>query len=324
MSFQDYFIASTRQSSDQTKGTMKARTYWKRHYVIDTEPEEIEKNIRSTFFKSGDKVFELIYFEKGKDAPNILISPGSGGPAYVFAELGYKAYLKGYNVFIMPKHGGSTINELVVRHNDALRHISANFNERIGVFAEGLGGYVVFYLALAHGPMKSMVLQNAPAILTEEKYQKGIMEGKGAPQRRKLIMPVAKLLLKIFPSLPLPISLYLDYKELIDTKEENRRVETRLVKEGYSNDPDFNKWNRLSAIMSLVLTPPPNPISELRIPTMFLVPVRGIYPSYEKDLFNRLPSIKKKLVEVDGSVFWMVSHPTDAAKVICDWFEGTL
>ncbi|MFZ3077387.1 MAG: hypothetical protein WA139_02940 [Candidatus Aenigmatarchaeota archaeon] len=303
---------------------MKNPNYWKSHYVVETDAEEIERNIRLTSFSSGDKNFGLVCFEKGKRAPNILISPGSGGHSYVFAELGYLMHKKGYNVFIMPRHGSATINELMQRHEDALEHIANNFNENIGVFAEGLGSYAVFYLALAHGPMKSMVLQNGPAILTEDEFQKAFSEGGGAARRRKLILPFAKFLAKIFPSLPVPISLYLDYKDLIDTKEENRKLETRLVKEGYLKDPDFNKWNALSAIMSLVLTPPPNPLSELKTPVMFIVPARGIYPSYEKDLFGRLPAVKKKLAEVDGSVFWMVSHPKEAAKIICKRFDETL
>jgi hypothetical protein len=31
----------------------------------------------------------------------------------VFAELAYRMYLRGYNIFIMPKHGGRTVAELV-------------------------------------------------------------------------------------------------------------------------------------------------------------------------------------------------------------------
>lgn len=55
--------------------------------------------------------------------------------------------------------------------------------------------------------------------------------------------------------------------------------------------------------MSLVLTPP-NPVDDLKIPTMFLVPTRGwADPSYARDLYDRLPDIKKKFVEVYGSVF---------------------
>ncbi len=111
---------------------------------------------------------------------------------------------------------------------------------------------------------------------------------------------------------------------LIDTKEENREVETRLV-ESYMKDPDFDRWYPLSAILSLVFTPPPNSLTELNIPTMFLVPVRGWSdPSYVKDLYNRLPPIKKKLVEVDGSVYWMLSHPKEASTIICEWFAETL
>jgi pimeloyl-ACP methyl ester carboxylesterase len=304
---------------------MKSASYWKTHYIVETDADEIERNVRLSIFASGARSFELLYFERGKKAPNILISPGSAGHSYVFAELGYQMYLGGYNVFIMPKHGGHTIGELVQRHSDALEHLSSNFSDRIGVFGEGLGGFVVFYLALAHGPMKSAVYQNAPGLLTEKKFQETLMRGRGAAQRRKLILPPAKLLFKIAPWVRIPISLYLDFEELVDTKEENREVETRLVKEGYLRDPDFDRWYPLAAVLSLVLTPPPNPISELKTPTMFLVPVRGwTDPSYVRELYHRLPSIRKSLVEVDGSVFWMCSHPKAAAKVICEWFDETV
>ena len=297
--------------------------YWKNYYVVAGDAELIEESIRRTSFVSDGRNFELIFFDKGTNASNILISPGSGGHAYVFAELGYYMYLRGYNVFIMPKHGGYTINELVARHSEALKHISMNFNDRIGIFAEGLGGYAVFYLALAHGKMRSAAYQNAPAVLTEKKFRDAWVEGEGSAKRRKMILPLAKVLLRLFPKIKLPISLYLNFEEMVDTQGENHRTEASYIR-GFLGDPDFDKWYPLSAIMSLVSTPPPNPLSELKIPTMFLVPVRGFYPSYERDLFGRLPAIKKKLLEVDGSVFWMCSHPKQAAKVICEWFDETL
>jgi hypothetical protein len=46
--------------------------------------------------------------------------------------------LHGYSVFIMPKHGGSTLTELSRRHADALDHIARNFGERAAVFAEAV------------------------------------------------------------------------------------------------------------------------------------------------------------------------------------------
>ncbi|MBU4534890.1 MAG: hypothetical protein KKF16_03490 [Euryarchaeota archaeon] len=123
-------------------------------YAIKTDKKEIEKNIKVTSFISDNNELELVYFEKDKNSPNILISQGSGGHAYVFAELGYLLHLQGYNVFIMPKHGGYTINELQRRDIDALNYIKHRLNHHIGVFSEGLGELVVFYLTLTHGSVK--------------------------------------------------------------------------------------------------------------------------------------------------------------------------
>ena len=68
--------------------------------------------------------------------PNILV-PGLRRPAYVFAEFGYQLHRAGHNVFIMPKHGGRTVQQLLARHQDALRFISTTFNDTIGVYGEG-------------------------------------------------------------------------------------------------------------------------------------------------------------------------------------------
>jgi len=302
---------------------MRNPDYWKKYYVIGTDADKIEKSIMLDTFSSAKESFDMVCFIKSKTTPNILISPGSGGHSYVFAELGYQMHIRGYNVFIMPKHGGVTITKLMQRHTDAIRFIAANYNDRIGVFAEGLGGYACFYLALTNGSMKSSVYMNAPVIMTEKKFQDAWTQGDGTDKRRKMILPIAKLLCKIFPKLKLPIRLYLDFKEMVDTKEDSRKIEVPLI-ERFLEDPDFDKRYPLSAVLSLVNTAPPNPVSELKTPTMFLVPVRGFFPQYEKDLFARLPDMRKKIIEVDGSVFWMVSHPYEAAKIICQWFDETL
>lgn len=307
---------------------MKNPNYWKDHYTVEIDADEIERNLKLTSCTSEGKNFDLLYFsargvEKDKVVPNILISQGSGGHAYVFAELGYFMHLKGYNVFIMPKHGGYTIAELAKRHCDALMHIACNFNERIGIFAEGLGGFAVFYLALAGNLFKSAIYQNSPGLLTEKKFQNAIIRGS-----RKLLMPLAQLIFRISPQIKLPISSYLDWKELIDTEEPGRTIESRLVVDGYLKDPDFDTWYPLSAILSLLFTPPPQQLSELHTPTMFMIAVRGFggsaYVDYLKDLYVRLPAIKKKMTEIDGSVYWMLSHPKEAAEIICDWFDKTL
>lgn len=298
--------------------------YWKKHYVIQTDVDKIEHAVKLETFLSGGERYDLVCFKRNRNAPNILISPGSAGHSYMFAELGYQMHLRDYNVFIMPKHGGATISELMHRHEDALRYINTTYNNNTGVFAEGLGGYACFYLALANSAiMKSEVYMNAPVIMTEKKFSAAWMQGNGAAKRRKRIFPFAKLVFKLFPKLKLPIRFYLDFKEMIDTNEDNWRIELPLV-ESFSKDPDFDKQYPLSAILSLVNTDPPKSISELKVPTMFMVPSRGFFPSYEKDLYNRLPDIRKNLIEIDGSVFWMLSHPYEAAKIICEWFDSTV
>ena len=46
---------------------MKEQSYWKNHYVLETDASEVERNIRVTDFNSADKNFELVYFEKSKN-----------------------------------------------------------------------------------------------------------------------------------------------------------------------------------------------------------------------------------------------------------------
>jgi hypothetical protein len=92
--------------------------------------------------------------------------------------------------------------------------------------------------------------------------------------------------------------------------------------------------NRIAVEVKLVahpvglLTPPPEPLMELQIPTMFLVALRGFggnaFVAYIKEVYQRLTNVKKRMVEVDGSVYWMLSHPKEAADVISEWFDETL
>jgi pimeloyl-ACP methyl ester carboxylesterase len=212
----------------------------------------------------------------------------------VFAELAYHLHLAGYNVFLMPKHGGRTIEQLLARHRAALEHISTQMDGPISVYGEGLGGYVVFYLALAHTPqVSSVACQNSPAILTEPAYHQALLTDGGpwrkAARRRRLLLPILTRLPKIAARVPVPVSTYLPWKDLIDTREDTRDVERRLVLYGYLTDPDFDRWYPLSAVMSLLTTPPPAPLDALTTPTMFLVASEGPTPTYIGDLYARLP-----------------------------------
>ena len=73
---------------------MKAPTYWK-NYINETDPGEIEKEIREATFKSRGLNLSLKYFEANKDAPNILWITGTGCHSLYLAELEYHMHLRG-------------------------------------------------------------------------------------------------------------------------------------------------------------------------------------------------------------------------------------
>jgi hypothetical protein len=81
---------------------------------------------------------------------------------------------------------------------------------------------------------------------------------------------------------------------LIDTRTDSRDLEKGLVVDGYLKDPDFDRWYPLSAVLSLVTTPPPAPLEQLTTPTMFVVASEGPTPDYIVDLYQRLPAIPKR------------------------------
>jgi hypothetical protein len=74
---------------------MKAPGYWTSHYVTSTDPAEIQRALKVAHFASGAETFELVHFSRGRHAPNILISQGSGGHPDVFAEFGYHLHRAG-------------------------------------------------------------------------------------------------------------------------------------------------------------------------------------------------------------------------------------
>jgi hypothetical protein len=299
---------------------MKQPDYWKRHYVTATDPDDIGRAMGASSFVSDGRRFDLLRFHVSDAAPNILVSQGSGGHSYVFAELAYRMSLLGNNVFVMPKHEGAPLNKLVSRHLDAIAHIRSRSSRDVAIFGEGLGAYVAFYLALGHAPIESVACENGPAILTDPSYHRALLTDggawSGAVRRRRLMLPIGRWLVRFVPSLPVPISSYLDWKALVEPGDQ---IEARLV-DSYLRDPDFDRWYPLSSVMSLVATPPPGPVSGLAIPTLFLVARRGPTPAYIRALFARLPGVAKTAVDIDGGVYWMLSHPDAAARILCDWF----
>lgn len=297
--------------------------YWK-NYVHNMDPDIIEKNIKTATIKSRGLNLNLTYFEKSKSAPNILYIPSTSGYSLFSAELLYNMHLRGYNVFVVDFHGhgksegrrgDATINEISKNCSDAINYISKNFNGKIGVCGASLGGFATLYLGLSDKKVKSIACQN-PTILTDTEFQEMLtIKSKGS-------LPAIKLLLAIFPEVMFPTITRSNDDSFTETD-----LERNYFKKSYV-DPNTVKDYTGLALLSQVSTPPPRPLKELKIPTMFLAPSKDtvLMPlSYIKSLQDRLPSnIKKRIVKVNGGHWWMHSHPEEAAKVLCDWFDETL
>ncbi len=305
---------------------MREPAFWKSHYLVETPREDIEATLRSLTFTSDNREWELLSLPWHGADSSILISPGSGGHAFVFVELAYRLRTLGYTVYVMPKHGAGTVSQLVTRHRDALDRIRATGCGRIAIYGEGLGGYLAFYVAFLDRSLAGVVCENSPAILTEVEYHWSLLHDSGpwtkAARRRRRLLPLLGPLALVFPRLPIPIAAYLPWADLVDSRPGSREREERLVREGYLQDPDFDRWYPLSAVMSLLTTPPPERMDELSVPVMFILASEGPTPSYVQSLFDRVPSHPKKLVRVNGSVYWMLSHPQKAALTLADWLAG--
>jgi len=300
---------------------MKDPDYWQ-NYVYETDVEDIKRDIKQVTFQSRGLNLSLKYFEKDRNAPNILLVSGTGGYSLFGADIMYVIRLRGYNVFgvDLQGHGDSegqkgdfTMSELVENCCDAAQYITANYSGRIGAIGPSMGGLITLYLGLAHGPIKSIFCQN-PGIVTEKIFQEEVTK------KVKGILPLLKLLVRLLPKVKIPTSLYVDFKGFPENERE------REILKKFMNDPDIVEWYTLRASLSQISTPPPNPIEKLKIPTMFLVPKTDKLTSisYVRNLYDRLPSIKKKIIEVDGGHWWMLSHTKEAANLICDWFDETL
>lgn len=53
---------------------MNDSTYWKTHYAIHGDAEEIAKHLRIRQFASQNELLDLVSFENETNTPNILIS----------------------------------------------------------------------------------------------------------------------------------------------------------------------------------------------------------------------------------------------------------
>ena len=107
---------------------MRDPDYWRR-YPVETTPDEIRRVLKRATFSSAGGDLELLMFERRAASPSVVISPGSAGHAFVFAELGYRVYESGctpHSPCVGPPNdnGGSELMSVSRQGRTSIHHAS--------------------------------------------------------------------------------------------------------------------------------------------------------------------------------------------------------
>lgn len=198
--------------------------------------------------------------------------------------------------------------------------IKNGFSDKIGVTGWSMGGIGALYLTAADERVKSAFLHN-PAVCCQGKPD--IFQLSSRPKLLKYVVkPIFQFLAKFMPRLKIPISLYLNLKNIFIT-EENIEL--------WRTDPMVVTKYTIRAILSLVNTPLPDgkTLKDIQIPVCILQPAHDkvTLPEYTKEIFEQLGSKKKEYylyIGPDANHSMIRYQPETLARCAAGWFDETL
>ncbi|MBN4062248.1 MAG: hypothetical protein COA57_12425 [Flavobacteriales bacterium] len=230
----------------------------------------------------------LDIYEHDKNAPTIVLIPGTALYSLCYVEIMYKLGVHGFNfVGFDPRgHGRSegtrgdyTIEEIMADAQNVITYAIDRFNPKVSLMGSSQGGIVAFYLAAIEERIQSVICQNF-ADLTDT----DTMNLSRYPNLTKFIKP---LLLGfgngLFSDAQLPISMYLDLEKIKIKRFGN-------AKNFMDQDPLVLKSVSIKALRSLTKTPIPKNPSEISTPVMvFQGTDDTIFPvEYTQSIYDKL------------------------------------
>lgn len=279
------------------------------------------RHFKTEYVQSDGFRLHLDVFESEKDNPVVIFIPGTSTYSMCFVELLFKLGNKGYNVigFDIRGHGRSegkrgdyTFQEILNDTMAVIHYAAKRFNENITVFGCSQGGIAAFYLAAMEPPfVKSVLCQNVADLCGS-----GLERLSRYPSLTKHGTPALRAASKIFPRLPVPITFYLDLAK-------EKLTHFGDFKQFIYQDPLALRSVRLRALASLVSTPLPKPIEEIKIPVMILHGTADlIFPvTYSRKIYQKL-NCKKKLQLYKGLHHSMlVENVDEILPDVVDWLN---
>ena len=283
----------------------------------------VDKSVmEETYIDANGYRLHLIIASAGKNAPNIVLIPGTTAYAQVYAQFGYDMYKQGFNVigFDPRGHGQSsgprgdyTINGIVDDTLAVVKYVRNRFGSKVALAGSSQGGLVAFYTAARDDSINAVVCHNIADLNGKDNI---ILSHIRPPQ---FLVPFCIFLMKIYGSYSFPVSLYLDL-----TKE--KFLDGTDVATLIKTDPLAVSWLTFRALNSLMRTDLAKPVEKISVPVMLIHAGQdNIFPqAYAEGIYNRLTCKKKYLLLKDAPHLVMTNNVPEIVLPVAAWLRQVM
>lgn len=273
-------------------------------------------------------------FEAGKGKPTVVYIPGTSVYALFYIEIIHGLYRQGFNVVGFDPRGQGqsgglrgdyTIMEHVADAKACVAYARERFQGPVFVMGSSQGGIEAFYLAAGDDPGVDGVICHNIADLTDPDSvrlsrfgPRGKVPRSVAISSRGLTL-IIRTLARLFPRARVPIAAYLDL----------RSEPMRVFGDAWEfilQDPLALQHITLRAVASLVSTPLPRPIEQIKTPTLVLHSSGDhIFPQdYIMRLYNRLTCEKDIKIYPDLPHLITIEHVDRVLPDVTEWIKGRI
>lgn len=270
--------------------------------------------------KSDNVKLHLDVLTADKNAPTVIVMPGTAIYALCHAELMYKIYQQGYNVvgFDPRGHGQSTgergdysAQELMIDAGNVISYAIQRFNAKVNLFGSSQGGIIALYMAAKDERLDSVICHTF-ADLSDDSAIRLTRHPRLFKYLKTVLAPAGKLV----PMAHVPVNAYIDIESIPVRHFGN-------LMNFIEQDPLALKYITLRALQSLSGVVPAKPFEKITTPVlMFQGDNDSIFPvKYTESLFNRL-TCKKQIKIFKGRAHSIITENVDEIMpTITKWLE---
>jgi pimeloyl-ACP methyl ester carboxylesterase len=291
-------------------------------YISETlgYPQQLRDYFASEVIFSDGLKLHADVFMYAKEAPTIILVPGTAMYSLCYAEFMWKLGEQGFNVigFDPRGHGQSegvrgdyTIAEIMRDAENVITWAIQRFNENVSLMGSSQGGIVSFYMAAKDKRLKGVTCQNFADLTSPD-----TLELAKHPRIFKYLKLILNKATDLIPQTQIPVTGYLDLEKIPVRYFGN-------AKNFMESDPLTLKTISLRALQSLANTRIDKPVEEIDIPVMvFQGDADSIFPlAYTKKIFEKIKSKKKMVVFPEMTHALMHENVEEILPEIVSWLR---